>query len=160
MRAALILAAALLAVPVNAQTAAEPTAPPAPTGALIGPALHVANLDRSVKFYSEGLGMSVNMQMGPADRRETILGFGRNPSNPGIILLSDSTATTPLKIEQGNGFDRVVVRMTDLPGVAGRLRSLGFSTGEVHEVAMGYRMLLATDPDGYKLELVENTAHH
>lgn len=145
----LLLAAALIAAPALAQPA------PAPAGMLMGPALHVGDLAKSLRFYTEGLGMKVGIKMGPPERRETILGFG-DPSQPGIILLSKPAATGPT-FEAGHGYDRSVLRMTDLPAVVARLRSLGFTASDVHEVAMGYRMALATDPDGYKLELVEST---
>ena len=56
---------------------------------------------------------------------------------------------------QSNGFDRVVMRVNDLGGLALRLRRLGYTITDVRDVAMGYRMAVATDPDGYKLELVE-----
>jgi catechol 2,3-dioxygenase-like lactoylglutathione lyase family enzyme len=140
--------------------AEAPTAPAAPVASLIGPALHVGSVPRSLKFYVDGLGMKVGMEMGPPQRHETILTFGGDPRQPGIILLSDSTAATPPVIAQSNGFDRVVLRMTDLTATAARLRAAGFMPGEIHDVAMGYRMMLATDPDGYKNELVETPSQH
>jgi catechol 2,3-dioxygenase-like lactoylglutathione lyase family enzyme len=148
-----LLGAVLLAAAAPA-IAEAPSA--APAGSLIGPALHVSNVERSLKFYVDGLGMAVGMEMGPPQRHETILGFGGDPRQPGIILLSDRTAATRPEITQSNGFDRVVLRMADLTATAGRLRAAGFTPGEIHDVAMGYRMMLATDPDGYKYELVES----
>jgi catechol 2,3-dioxygenase-like lactoylglutathione lyase family enzyme len=129
--------------------------PATPAGSLIGPALHVGNVERSLKFYVDGLGMKVGMKMGAPQRRETILTFGGDPTNPGIILLSDETVATAPTIAQSNGFDRVVLRLPDLAATAVKLRAAGFAPGEIHDVAMGYRMMLATDPDGYKYELVQ-----
>jgi catechol 2,3-dioxygenase-like lactoylglutathione lyase family enzyme len=149
MRILHLIGGALLAA------AALPAAAQAPAGSLIGPALHVGNVARSLKFYVDGLGMKIGTQLGSPQRHETILMFGDDPSQPEIILLSDQTAKTPPVIRQSNGFDRVVLRMTDLATTAARLRDAGFAPGEIHDVAMGYRMMLATDPDGYKFELVE-----
>jgi catechol 2,3-dioxygenase-like lactoylglutathione lyase family enzyme len=149
-----LLAAA--AMPAFAEAPAGTATSAALTGALIGPALHVGNVERSLKFYVDGLGMKVGMQMGPPQRHETILTFGGDPTSAGIILLSDTTAATPPVIAQSNGFDRVVLRMADLTATAARLRAAGFAPGEIHDVAMGYRMMLATDPDGYRYELVES----
>jgi catechol 2,3-dioxygenase-like lactoylglutathione lyase family enzyme len=132
-----------------------PAAPSATVGSLIGPALHVGQVARSLRFYVDGLGLKVGMQMGPPERHETILTFGGDPRDPGIILLSDETGAAVPAIVQGNGFDRTVLRMSDLGATAARLRAAGFSPGDIHEVAMGYRMMLATDPDGYKYELVQ-----
>jgi catechol 2,3-dioxygenase-like lactoylglutathione lyase family enzyme len=147
---------AMAATQTSAEPPATPVAPAATSGALIGPALHVGSVERSLKFYVDGLGMAVGMQMGPPQRHETILTFGGDPRSAGIILLSDQTATTPSVIAQSNGFDRVVLRMADLTATAERLRAAGFTPGEIHDVAMGYRMMLATDPDGYRFELVES----
>lgn len=155
MRMIGLLGAALLAATAVPAFAEAPTAPPALVGALIGPALHVGNVERSLRFYVDGLGMRVGIKMGPPHRRETILGFGGDPTSAGIILLFDETAAAPPAIAQSNGFDRVVLRMIDLTATAARLRAAGFTSGEIHDVAMGYRMMLVTDPDGYKYELVQ-----
>ena len=145
------IGAALLAVAAAPAIADEAPA----TGALIGPALHVAEVPRALKFYVDGLGMKVGLEMGPPQRHETILTFGGDPRQPGIILLSDRTAKAPAAIVQSHGFDRVVLRMPDLATTAARLRAAGFVPGEIREVAMGYRMMLATDADGYRYELVQ-----
>ncbi len=154
------LMGAVLLAGAAAQASAEPSATPvAPTGtagALIGPALHVGNVGRSLKFYVDGLGMAVGAQMGPPQRHETILTFGGDPRSAGIILLSDQTAARPPVIAQSNGFDRVVLRMVDLTATTARLHAAGFTPGAISDVAMGYRMMLATDPDGYRYELVES----
>jgi lactoylglutathione lyase len=146
------LAVALLAAPVLAQT----TAPPPRAGSLIGPALWVADKPRALHFYVDGLGMSLNMTMGAPARQESILGFSADPHQPGIILLCDTTATAPPAIDHGHGFDRVVLRMADLDATAARLKAAGFAPAPIRDVAMGYRMMLVTDPDGYKLELVQS----
>ncbi|MEO7247655.1 MAG: VOC family protein [Novosphingobium sp.] len=137
---------------------AEDKAPaPAAAVALLGPALHVGNIDKELKFYIDGLGMKLLMQMGPPQRHETMLGFGGTMGQPAIILLSDSTGTAPPIPVMGNKFDRLVLRVSRLSEVIARLRALGYTATDVRSVAMGYSMASATDPDGYKLELVENS---
>ena len=120
---------------------------------MIGPALFVSDAARSIRFY-EALGLHVGMDMGPPQRHETMLTFG-DPRNPGIVLLSDRTATAPAAIAHGHGYDRTILRIADLAATATRLQAAGFAVGPIHDVAMGYRMMLASDPDGYKLELVQ-----
>lgn len=129
-----------------------------PAGSVIGPALHVAALAPALRFYVDGLGMAVNLTMGPADRRETILGFSRDPSQAGIILLADTTAAKHPAIEHAFGYDRLVLRIADLDIAAARLKAAGFTPSPIRDVAMGYRMMLASDADGYKYELVEHRA--
>jgi catechol 2,3-dioxygenase-like lactoylglutathione lyase family enzyme len=139
--------------PAAAQSASPPAQQAVSQGGLMGPVLFVSDVARSVRFY-EAIGMKVAMRMGPPDRLETILAFGGDPRGVGIILLSDSTAT-PVTIEHGHGYDRTVMRMGSLSAASGRLQAAGFAAGPIRDVAMGYKMMLATDPDGYKLELVE-----
>ncbi|MDE2597429.1 MAG: VOC family protein [Sphingomonadales bacterium] len=138
--------------PVPAPSANAPVA----AGAVIGPALNVGDIARSRHFYVDGLGMKVNMTMGAPTRQETMLGFDADPRRPGIILLADTTAKSPRTIAQSNGFDRLVMRMADLDATATRLRAAGFTPSPIRDVAMGYRMMIVTDPDGYRLELVES----
>lgn len=154
MRLVLSLAALLAATPALAEGA--PPAPAPVAVALLGPALNVSQLDREVKFYVEGLGMKVLMQMGQTKRHETMLGFANDPRQPGLILMSDSTASNLPPKAMGDGFDRLVMRISSLPQLVLKLRGMGYSISDVRNVAMGYSMAFATDPEGYKLELVES----
>jgi catechol 2,3-dioxygenase-like lactoylglutathione lyase family enzyme len=156
MRKLTIALAGLLLLPMPA-FAAEPTPPPVPeAGSLIGPVMFVTSIERSLKFYTDGLGMTLNMKMGPDARREYMIGFGADPRKPGMILLHDDTPGAPPQLAaQAHGYDRTVLRITDLDALAARLTAAGFAHGGIHDVAMGYRMMMVTDPDGYKLELVQ-----
>ena len=148
-RALFVASAALLA------TAAWAEPVPPPSDGLIGPALFVSDVPRALTFYRDGLGMKIGIEMGAPARHETILIFGADPRAPGIILLSDQTAKPAARIEHGHGYDRVVLRIGDLSAVEARLKRGGFLISPIRDVAMGHRMMIATDPDGYKVELVE-----
>lgn len=154
MKAGIFAAALLLASPALAETPG-----PAPAGSIIGPALHVSSVEAALRFYVDGLGMTVILTMGPPERRETILGFSRDPSQPGIILLTDTSGARPQPIGHTFGYDRLVLRITDLDATAARLKASGFTSEPIRDVAMGYRMMMAIDADGYKLELVERKPH-
>ena len=159
IRPALTALALVVAMPVAAQT--SPTSPPPGpgsgqgSGSLIGPALFVSDVAQALHFYIDGLGLKVAMQMGPPERRETILSFGGDPSSPGIILLADTRPGARASIAHEHGYDRSVLRMNDLDVVAGRLKAAGFAPSPIRDVAKGYRMMMVTDPDGYRYELVE-----
>ncbi len=153
-----LLAGALISTPALAEAPA-PTAPLPPAAvAMIGPTLHVTDIGKSLRFYTEGLGLKLQMQMGPENRREYMVGFGSDPRQPAFILLGNSTKTAPKRVTHGTGFDRLVMRVRSIAEVVARLRSMGYTVGDVREVAMGYRMAMAADPDGYRLELVESAA--
>jgi len=148
---ALLMAVGLVATPGLAQSAHPPLAQ---AGALIGPALHVADLDRALRFYVDGLGMTNSLQMGSAEHRETILTFAGDPRSAGIILLSGKASDRVVK--HGSGYDRTVIRMPDLDSARARLITAGFAAEPIRDVAKGYRMMMATDADGYRFELVQS----
>ena len=161
MKAGLLAVAALsLGSPAWPQSPQALTPQATTTSALLGPALFVRDVQRSLAFYVTGLGMKVAIEMGPPQHRETILNFGGDPRSAGLILLSDQTATSPSPIEHGHGFDRVILRIANLGATEARLKAGGFATTPIRDVAQGYRMMTATDPDGYKLELVEAARPH
>lgn len=151
-----LAASATFAVPALAESPA-PAAPPASAAvALLSPALNVGNLDAELRFYVDGLGMTKLVQIGAPEHKETMLGFVGHPEQAGVMLLSDTTRPPQPPFAKGDGFNRLVMRVRDLPGVVARLRKLGYTASDVRNVAMGYRMATATDPEGYKLELVES----
>lgn len=150
IRAALAVTLAAIAAPALAQ----PAPAPAPAGVLIGPALNVGDIDRSIKFYVDGLGMKVATRRPGPQRIETILMFG-GPAAGTLLLMSDAAGAHPV-IAQSNGFDRLVMRVPGLDATAARLKAAGFASGPIHVVMNGkVRVMGATDPDGYRLELVE-----
>ena len=124
--------------------------------AMLGPALNVADIAAMKRFYVDGMGMKVMMEMGKPQRHETMLGYEGNATAPGLILMSDQTVARGEAKTHGTAFDRLVMRVANLPAVLARLNTMGYTTGELHEVAMGYRMAMATDPEGNRLELVES----
>ncbi len=150
-----LLAAGLLVAGLPAVANAQASAAPAisPEG-MVGPALYVTDPARSLKFYTEGLGMKLRMRFGPANRPDVVVGFGPNPAEAGIMLITDKSG--PIRpIEHAHGFDRIALRMPDLAGVAARLESLGFKAGEIKVVHGSIRMMMVTDPDGYRIALIE-----
>ena len=137
---------------------AEPTPPTPPAVALegmVGPALYVSDPARSLKFYTDGLGMRLRMRFGPADRPDMVVGFGANPADAGIMLITDKQG--PIQpIQHAHGFDRIALRLPDLVAVSARLRAAGFAAGEVRTVHGSIQMMMVTDPDGYRIELIDS----
>lgn len=149
-----VLASAALAI--AAWPAFAQPAPPAMTlEGMVGPALYISDPDRSLKFYTEGLGMRLRMRFGPADRPDMVVGFGPNPADAGIMLITDKQG--PVRpIQHAHGFDRIALRLPDLVAVSARLRAGGFAAGEIRTVHGSVRMMMVTDPDGYRIELIDS----
>jgi lactoylglutathione lyase len=119
----------------------------------MGTALNVADLERSVRFYTEGLGLKIATRMAlRGTRTETILAF---PGPPMLLLMHDTAPDWPRQIEPGNGFSRLVIRTNDLDALSARLTALGYTPGQIRSAAQGYRIIMLRDPDGYGLEIVQ-----
>lgn len=157
MKRLIALGALALAVPAAAQEAPAPAPAQAPARvtALLGPALNVADVPAMKRFYIEGLGMKLLMEMGQPKRHETMLGYEGSAGSPGLILMSDATVAKGEPKTHGTAFDRLVMRVVNLPAVVARLRQLGYTSSDVRGGGKGYAVAMATDPEGNRLELVE-----
>lgn len=153
---ALTIALATLAVAPSAAAAEPAPAPPSVSlEGMIGPAIYVTDPARSLKFYTEGLGMRLRMRFGTPERPDTVVGFGSNPSDAGIMLITNKQG--PIQpVQHGHGFDRIALRLPDLVAVSARLRAAGFAAGEIQTVHGSIRMMMVTDPDGYRIELIDS----
>ena len=158
------ITAALLAItataglsPAQAQDAAAPQKAPAAVAqnSVVGPALYVTDIERSVRFYRDVLGMTVKMRYGPAGKEDVVLGFGPDPRQLGLMLLSDKTGPNPRKIEHGHGFDRFAVNVTDLARVQQRMKAAGMPAAEIRKAHGTVLVMMTTDPDGYTVEVTQ-----
>ena len=162
MRHALLMLAALIGAPAGAAPPPANPAPaiPAPTtlaqsASFIGTALNVVDLDREIGFYTQALGLKVAATLPAGTRTETILNFPGNPGQAAILLMRDTAPTAPRQLTHGNDFSRLVIRVVDLAALAVRLTALGYAHGEIRAGGQGYLILMMTDPEGYRLELVQ-----
>jgi lactoylglutathione lyase len=122
---------------------------------IMGPAIRVSDVKKSIDFYRDGLGMAVRGEFGAGATLETMLVAGNKPESPMLILLSAKAPAEPSVITHGNGYGRLVVRVSQIGGIVLRLHGKGYAATEPRAVAGLYCMAMATDPDGYKIEMVE-----
>lgn len=157
IRLAIATLALACASAVSGEAAQTPPAQAAPSAeGMVGPALYVTDHERSLKFYTEGLGMTVRMRFGPPAKPDMVVGFGRNPLDTGIMLLTDKGATPRGPITHGYGFDRIALRVADLRTINARMQAAGFAPGEIKVVHGAVQMMMLTDPDGYRIELIDS----
>ena len=159
MRRVIAALALIAAVPISAEGTSPPL-PPAPAAkvSLIGPVLYVVAPDRAVAFYRDGLGMQLGMTLDHGMMREYMLRFSGDLDAPGLILLHDTGPAAPAALISGNGYQRLVLRVSDLDAVAARLDAAGYAHGPIRGTTNAYRMMMASDPEGYRLELVQRGA--
>lgn len=124
------------------------------TGTMVGPAIYVSDPARSARFYTEGLGMKIRMRFGPPESPDQLVGYGADPGQPCIMLLSEK-AGPGRAIEHGHGFDRIAFQVAHLDRVRDRLRTAGFQPGTVEKAHGTMQVMMVTDPDGYRIELID-----
>lgn len=142
-----------LAAPATAQEASKVHAEGL-SAQIVGPAFYVSDLERSLKFYRDVLGMTVRIRFGPAGKQDVLVGFGMDMTRTSLMLLSDKEAR-PRKIGHVHGFDRIALMVSDLPGIQAKLAAAGFKPGEIRTVHGTSSMMMVEDPDGYRIELID-----
>lgn len=128
------------------------TAETAKTLQISGPVLMVTDLERSLKFYTEGLGMIVASRLpGNPGPGAVLVGPGRRP--PPFILLRQRAqeAVASPQIELGNGLSRIMLNVADAAAAAARLKTAGFDVPAPNSRGI----LFVTDPDGYRYEVIQ-----
>lgn len=123
--------------------------------------LRVGNLERSVKFYSDLLGMKELRRRDVPDGKYTLvfLGYGEgNKEGQGEIELTYNYGVE--KYELGNAFGHLAVGVPDVAGACEKVRNGGGKvTREAGPVKFGTTIIaFVEDPDGYKIELIQRMA--
>jgi glyoxylase I family protein len=112
----------------------------------------VADVARAVAFYTEHLGFTVKHQQLPAFANVSIEGLDLLLSGPGA---SGSRAMPDGQRQLPGGWNRIVLRVTDLAAVIEHLKSAGLRFRNDMQVGPGGKQIQLEDPDGNPIELFE-----
>ncbi|MBE9606304.1 lactoylglutathione lyase [Acetobacteraceae bacterium H6797] len=128
------------------------------TGKFLHTMIRVGDLDRSVKFYTELLGMKELRRNDVPEGKYTLafLGYGDgNASGGGEIELTYNYGVE--KYELGTAFGHLAVGVPDVAAACEAVRKGGGKvTREAGPVKFGKTIIaFVEDPDGYKIELIE-----
>ena len=112
----------------------------------------VGNVERSIAFYTKTLGFKLDHQHLPAfgqvsigDLKLILSGPGASGSRP----MPDGRAQGP------GGWNRLVLRVKNLPKCVAELESQGLHFRNEMETGPGGKQIQIEDPDGNPLELFE-----
>ena len=113
---------------------------------------HVKDVARSVTFYTQHLGFTVDHQQLPA--------FASVSLGDSQILLSGPGASGSRPMPNGQpqepgGWNRIVLKVSDLLGCIAALKSAGLRFRNEMESGPGGRQIQIEDPDGNPIELFE-----
>ena len=120
--------------------------------AVHGVRYQVQDVARAVTFYTQRLGFTLKHQQLPAFANVSLGGAD--------VLLSGPEASGSRPMPNGQrqtpgGWNRVVLRVVDLPACIAALKDAGVTFRNEMEVGPGGRQILIEDPDGNPLELFE-----
>jgi glyoxylase I family protein len=112
----------------------------------------VTDVARSVSFYTERLGFTLEHQQLPAFASMSLGALQLLLSGPGA---SGSRAMPNGQRQEPGGWNRVVVRVLDLPGCIAAFQAAGVRFRNQMETGPGGRQIQIEDPDGNPIELFE-----
>ena len=120
--------------------------------------VRVGDLDRSIKFYTEAIGMELLRKKDYPGGRFTLafLGYGDESENA-VVELTYNWDTSSYDI--GEGFGHIAIGTGDIEGACNRVRELGgMVTREPGSMKHGATVIaFVKDPDGYTIEFIERS---
>jgi lactoylglutathione lyase len=118
--------------------------------------LRVGDLDRSVKFYTEVLGMKLLRTTDRPDQKYTLAFVGYDTEDRSAVLeLTYNYGTDHYDL--GSAFGHIAIEMPDVAKACAAVKSKGGTvTREAGPVKGGTSVIaFVQDPDGYKIEFIE-----
>ena len=112
----------------------------------------VADVSRAVDFYVQQLDFKLEHQQLPAFANVSLGPLKLLLSGPGA---SGSRAMPDGQRQEPGGWNRIVLRVADLPELAEKLRKKGLRFRNEVESGPGGRQIQLEDPDGNPIELFE-----
>jgi lactoylglutathione lyase len=121
--------------------------------------LRVGNMERSVKFYTEVMGMKLLRTTDRPEQKYTLafVGYGAEDSNAVIELTYNYGVD---RYDMGNAFGHLAIAVPDAYKACEAVKAKGGTvTREAGPVKGGSTVIaFVQDPDGYKIELIQHSA--
>jgi len=118
--------------------------------------IRVNNLEESLKFYTEVVGMQVQSRKDYPEGKFTLafVGFGPDKDQGGSIELTYNWDTSSYIL--GNAFGHIALAVDDIYGFCERVKNRGGKvTREPGPMKHGTTVIaFIEDPNGYKIELI------
>jgi lactoylglutathione lyase len=118
--------------------------------------LRVGDLQRSIDFYTQVMGMTLLRQSENPSQHYSLafLGYGANPEHAELELTYNHGVAS---YEMGTAYGHLAIGVPDAAAACDKIRHSGGNvTREAGPVKGGSTVIaFVTDPDGYKIELIE-----
>ena len=118
--------------------------------------LRVGDMQRSVKFYTEVLGMKLLRTTDRPDQKYSLAFVGYDGEDRASVLELTYNYGTD-KYDLGSGYGHIAIEFDDVKKACDKVKSLGGKvTREAGPVKGGTTMIaFVEDPDGYKIEFIQ-----
>ena len=118
--------------------------------------LRVGDLQRSIDFYTNVLGMKLLRTSDNPEYQYTLafVGYGKNPEHAELELTYNHGVDS---YEMGTAYGHIAIAVPDAAEACNKVRQQGGNvTRDAGPVKGGSTVIaFVTDPDGYKIELIE-----
>lgn len=118
--------------------------------------LRVGDLQRSIDFYTQVMGMQLlRVTRRPEQQYDlAFVGYGSNPEHAELELTYNYGVS---RYEPGTAYGHIAIEVADARAACERIRAAGGQvTREAGPVKGGQTVIaFVTDPDGYKIELIQ-----
>ncbi|MEY2621536.1 MAG: hypothetical protein RIT26_1356 [Pseudomonadota bacterium] len=122
--------------------------------------LRVGDLQRSIDFYTRVLGMQLLRTTDRPDQKYSLafVGYDKNPAQAELELTYNYGVD---HYEIGTAYGHIALGVDDVAATCEKIRAAGGTiTREAGPVKGGTTIIaFVQDPDGYKVELIQNGTH-
>ncbi|HEY9572523.1 MAG TPA: lactoylglutathione lyase [Pusillimonas sp.] len=121
--------------------------------------LRVGDLDRSLAFYTNVLGMKLLRSKEYPDGKFTLAFVGYQDEEEGAVIELTHNWDTP-SYDLGNGYGHIALEVEDAYDACARIKEKGGKVvREAGPMKHGQTVIaFVEDPDGYKIELIQRKA--
>ncbi len=117
--------------------------------------VRVKNLEESLKFYQEGLGLIETRRKDFPEHKFTLVYLSNELNGYEIELTYNYDVEKPYEL--GNGYSHIAVGVDNLEEMRDKHIALGYEVTDLKGLpGEKPKYYFVTDPDGYKIEVIRN----
>ena len=122
--------------------------------------LRVGNLQRSIDFYTQVLGMQLLRQSENPEYKYSLAFLGFDGGNPGQAEIELTYNWGVDSYELGTAYGHIALGVPDVAESVAKIKAAGGNVTREPGPVKGGKTVIAfiTDPDGYKIELIQRPA--
>lgn len=119
--------------------------------------LRVGNLQRSIDFYTQVLGMQLLRKSENPEYKYSLAFLGFDGGNPGQAEIELTYNWGTESYDHGNAYGHIALGVPDAYAACEKIKAAGGNVTREAGPVMGGSTVIAfvTDPDGYKIELIQ-----